>query len=171
MKKCLISGSFDPITYGHIDIIQKALKMFNKVVVCVFNNEEKSYLFDLDKRVELCKLALAKYENVEVMGDSGMVFEFCKKNNIDAIVRGFRNSKDYAYETEMAEFNYKNCGVMTYLLPADKKFDFISSTTARELILQEKQFFAQNNLVEKNTALNNYLPVEVLCGIRRKNYE
>ena len=171
MKKCLISGSFDPITCGHIDIIEKALAMSNKVVVGVFNNEEKTYLFNLNERVQLCKLALEKYDNVEVVGDSGMVFEFCNKYDIDIIIRGFRNNVDYAYETEMAKFNYDKCGVKTILLPADKKFDNRSSTIARELILQEKQNFAQNNVEEINAELNKYLPASVLSLIRRKNNE
>lgn len=131
MKKCLVSGSFDPITKGHIEIIKKACDMCDNVIVGVFNNEEKEYLFDLSARVKLCGLACEEMPNVQVVGDSGMVCDFCKANNIDLIVRGFRNKLDYEYETQMAKYNFQHSGVITYLLPASEKFDDISSSKAR----------------------------------------
>ncbi len=94
MKKCLVSGSFDPITNGHLDIIKRACDISDIVIVGVFNNEEKEYLFDLTTRVHLCEIATTDLEKVQVCGSSGMVCDFCKANNIDFIVRGFRNEKD-----------------------------------------------------------------------------
>ena len=76
MKRCLISGSFDPITIGHIDIIKKALDIGYSVIVGVFNNEEKEHLFDLKTRVKLCKIAIQGLENVQVIGSNGMVSDF-----------------------------------------------------------------------------------------------
>lgn len=134
MKKCLVSGSFDPITNGHIDIIKKACEMCDNVIVGVFNNEEKEYFFDLDTRVKLCRLACEDMKNVQVVSDSGMVCDYCKANNIDLIVRGFRNKVDYEYETQMAKFNFQNSGVMTYLLPASKSFDNVSSSRVRNAL-------------------------------------
>lgn len=174
MKKCLVSGSFDPITTGHLEIISKASKLFDKVIVGVFINEDKQYLFDFDERVELCKCAVKNLANVEVIGNKGMVCDFCKSNGVDAIVRGFRNSKDYRYESEMAKYNYDNCGVMTYLLPSEKDLSQISSSLVRKLIndidkmedincgkSQDKE--ANTTLVE----LEKYLPKSVVEHIRR----
>lgn len=162
MKKCLVSGSFDPITTGHLDIIKKACWEFDQVIVGVFNNEQKTYTFDLNLRVELCKIATEDLSNVLVLGDSGMVFEFCKRHNIDAIIRGFRNSTDYSYETEMAQFNYNHCGVMTYLLPAKEDAFDISSSAVRKLIFE-------NDLTEENKfeEITKYLPKKVWAEIRR----
>lgn len=156
MSKCLVSGSFDPITNGHIDIIKRAVKMFDEVVVCVFNNEDKQYMFNLEERVRLCKIALNGMSNIEITGYSGMLFDFCKKNGITHIVRGFRNSADYAYETDMAKFNYMHCGVMTYLLPADKSVKEISSSVVRSYI--------ESNNFEK---LKDFVSDDVVIEIRR----
>lgn len=156
MKKCLVSGSFDPITNGHLDIIKRACDISDIVIVGVFNNEEKEYLFDLTTRVHLCEIATTDLEKVQVCGSSGMVCDFCKANNIDFIVRGFRNDKDYAYETEMAHFNYENSGVVTYLLPAGEDFINVSSSNVRNII----------NIDTKEN-VNKYLPIEVIEQIRR----
>ncbi len=145
MKKCLVSGSFDPITKGHIDIIKKAADMCDNVIVGVFNNEEKEYLFDLSARVKLCDLACEEMPNVQVVGDSGMVCDFCKLNDIDFIVRGFRNKVDYEYETQMAKFNFQHSGVITYLLPASEKFDDISSSRARYALCKMFETCKKNN--------------------------
>ncbi len=145
MKKCLVSGSFDPITKGHIEIIKKACDMCDNVIVGVFNNEEKEYLFDLSARVKLCRLACEEMPNVQVVGDSGMVCDFCKANNIDLIVRGFRNKVDYEYETQMAKYNFQHSGVITYLLPASEKFDDISSSKARYELCKMFDICNKNN--------------------------
>lgn len=155
MKVCLISGSFDPITTGHMDIIERACQMFDKVIIGVFNNEEKTYLFDMAKRVKFCCIATKAFNNVEVVSSEGMVFDFCLKYNIDCIVRGFRNEKDYQYETEMAKFNFEHCGVQTILLNATNALEDISSSRVREFLKEN------DKLVEK------YVPDEVLCEIRR----
>lgn len=159
MKVCLISGSFDPITLGHMDIIKRASKMFDKIIIGVFNNEEKTYLFDMEKRVKLCSIATKSIYNVEVKSSKGMVFDFCRENNINYIVRGFRDEKDYAYETEMARFNFEHSSVKTILLAANDTLEDISSSRVREFLqANEKQ-------VEK------YLPFEVLSEIRRTQNE
>lgn len=160
MSKCLVSGSFDPITNGHIDIIRRASSMFDTVIVGVFNNEEKEHMFKLNQRVYICKVATTDMKNVHVFGCNDMLYEFCAKNKITHIVRGFRDNKDYAYETEMAVFNFEHCGVMTCLLPSDKTLDSISSSKVRELLTD----------IDKNSnELRKYIDDErVLGAIKRE---
>lgn len=190
MKKCLVSGSFDPITNGHIDIIKKASEMCDIVIVGVFNNEEKEYAFDIKDRFALCKIACENMPKVQVYCDNGMVCDFCKKHNIDLIIRGFRNNVDYAYETEMAKFNFFHSGVMTYILPASKLLDKVSSSMVREAIsklsaknikiedscaIDKKEYVSKSSdfdcaTTSKNTndmEINDLLPTKVWAEIRR----
>lgn len=129
--KVLVSGSFDPPTLGHIALINEAQKKYDEVVVCVMVNEEKTALFSLDERKAMLKLCLDDAIYVDVY--SGMCYEYCMTNGIDAIVRGFRNADDYAYETEMAKFNKKMGGVDTVLLQLDG-LEYVTATKAREII-------------------------------------
>lgn len=129
--KVLVSGSFDPPTLGHIALINEAQKKYDEVVVCVMVNEEKTALFTLDERKAMLKLCLD--DAIYVDAYSGMCYEYCMTNGIDAIVRGFRNADDYAYETEMAKFNKKMGGVDTVLLQLDG-LEYVTATKAREII-------------------------------------
>lgn len=129
--KALVSGSFDPPTLGHIALIREAQKAYDEVVVCVMVNEEKTALFTLEERKAMLKLCLD--DTIHVDAYSGMCYEYCMTNGIDAIVRGFRNADDYAYETEMAKFNKKMGGVDTVLLQLDG-LEYVTATKAREMI-------------------------------------
>lgn len=159
MKTCLVSGSFDPITLGHLDIIEKACNMCDKVIVGVFNNEEKTYLFDLKTREKLCKIAVKTMPKVQVSCSNGMVSDFCKENDVDCIIRGFRDEVDYNYETQMAKYNFEHCGVKTLLMSAKNALENVSSSKVRELL--------KNNdaLIEK------FVPIEVLEEVRREYNE
>lgn len=129
--KVLVNGSFDPPTLGHIALINEAIKSYGEVVVCVMVNEQKTALFTLDERKTMLELCLGGTASVDAY--SGMAYEYCLDNGIDAIVRGFRNADDYAYETEMAKFNKKMCGVDTLLLQLDG-LEYVTATKAREAI-------------------------------------
>lgn len=129
--KALVSGSFDPPTLGHIALINEAQKVCDELIVCVMVNEEKTALFTLDERKTMLKLCLS--ETVHVDTYSGLCYEYCITNGIDRIVRGFRNSDDYAYETEMAKFNKKMSGVDTILLHING-LEYVTATKAREVI-------------------------------------
>lgn len=133
--RCLISGSFDPITKGHIYLVKKAVDMADEVFVTVFNNETKSYMFSMEERIEIVKKTLKDIANVKVFGYDGYVIDFCKEHGIDFIVRGFRNETDYAYESEMAKWNLEHGGVETLILPcSDESLSNVSATSAREEI-------------------------------------
>lgn len=132
----LITGSFDPITVGHYDVIQRASAMFKRVTVCAFVNPDKEYLLTLSEKEQLMRAACAHLHNVTVASDSGMVYAYCIENGINVIVRGVRNDKDAAAEHIAARFNYEHCGVKTLLLDADPKLSEVSSSYLKEQLIQ-----------------------------------
>ena len=150
----LFTGSFDPITKGHVDIIERASARVDKLIVAVFNSDTKDSLLDISARVKLCNLALSHIKNIVVKASEGMVCNFVKDNKIDVIYRGFRCNADYEYELEMTTFNYENCGVMTYLIPSNNEYISVSSTMARECIASGE-------------GMEQLLPLSVIKELRR----
>lgn len=135
MKVGVYSGSFDPITLGHQDVIKRAAKMFDKIVVVVGNNSGKKYWFSLEERMEMVKELLGKYENIEIDSYSGLIVNYVLENNCDVIVKGVRNQEDCALELYFADGNYmiSDKKVDTVFLPALKEYIHTSSTAAREI--------------------------------------
>ena len=131
----LVTGSFDPVTVGHLDIIKRAATRFDKVTAAVFVNAEKQYLLTLSEKIDLLRRACLPYSNVTVTGDPGMVCDFCKQHGVDVIVRGVRDEKDLAFELLSAEYNHAHSGVRTLLLSADEAFCRVSSTFVKEKLL------------------------------------
>ncbi len=141
MKKALVPGSFDPITKGHLNIIERAAKMFDKVYVTVFINAQKTPRFKLEDRLEMIRAACAHIDNVVCDVNEGMLADYCKDNDICTVVKGARDSKDFDYELEMAHFNReRNPSLDTVILPAEKGLDGISSTLLYEKILTKEDF-------------------------------
>lgn len=131
----LVTGSFDPPTYGHLDIISRSASLFDRVVVCIFNNSAKQYMFSLDERVKMLERIAEDFDNVEVDVSEVLVADYVREKGIDLIVKGVRNSTDFEYETTISEVNKVNAPeVETFLLPSAPQYRFISSTIARELI-------------------------------------
>ena len=131
----LVTGSFDPVTVGHLDIIKRAAAQFEKVTAAVFVNAQKEYLLSLSEKIELLRIACLPYTNVQVTGDPGMVCDFCIENGVDVIVRGVRNEKDMAFEQLSAEYNYRHSGVRTLLLSASESFLQVSSSFLKEKLI------------------------------------
>ena len=132
MKIAVVPGSFDPMTTGHINIIERAATLFDKVFVAVMINNKKEYMFSPEERTEIAKLSLAHIENVEVIFDDGMLWELAYRLDACAIVKGIRDDKDYLYEFEMAQFNARhNPKAQTVFLPCDEGAREISSTAVR----------------------------------------
>ena len=127
----LFTGSFDPVTAGHEDIIRRIAALFDRVTVAVFINKDKKGMFTPAERECLLQKVCAPYENVRVSRDEGMVVDFVKREGIDLIVRSVRNEKDFAYEKEMAAFNKAHSGRDTLLLFADEALAHLSSTEVR----------------------------------------
>ncbi|MGN0789010.1 MAG: 16S rRNA (guanine(966)-N(2))-methyltransferase RsmD [Christensenellales bacterium] len=132
-KIALIPGSFDPITKGHTWLVEEALRNFDKVVVLVADNPDKKYLFDREERRQIAEKALENTLNVRVDDWGGMVFEYCNNRHIDNIVRGYRDDKDYGYESYMSEFNESHGGVKTTLYKSEKLID-VSSSVVRDML-------------------------------------
>ena len=135
MRIAVVPGSFDPMTIGHINIIERASKLFDKVFVAVMINDKKSYMFTREQRTQIAKLSLAHLDNVEVIFDDGMLADLALRLDACAIVKGIRDWKDYQYEFEMAQFNFKrNPKAQTVFLPCDEGAREISSTVVRSRI-------------------------------------
>lgn len=127
-------GTFDPITLGHMDLIQRGLRHFEKVVVAVADSPNKKPLFSLDKRVELVKQVTHGFGNVEVVGFSNLLVEFARQQNATVILRGLRVVSDFEYEFQLANMNRVLAPELEsiFLTPSDQ-YSYISSTFVREI--------------------------------------
>lgn len=134
MKAVIYPGSFDPVTLGHMDVIERASKMFDKVIVCVLNNsQKKSPLFSLDERVNMLKEVTKEFDGVEVESFQGLLVDFAKEKGVNIIIRGLREITDFANELKMAQGNHMIYpDFETLFIATDPKFSFVSSSMVRE---------------------------------------
>ena len=134
MTKCLIPGSFDPITVGHLDVIRRAGKLFDKLLIAVMNNPKKKCVFTLEERMELIKKTVADMENVEVSYFDGLMVDYAKMNNVDVVVRGLRAVSDFEYEFQLGAVNSViSPELETVYLMTDAKHSFLSASMVREI--------------------------------------
>ena len=140
MRTAIISGSFDPITVGHLDIIERASKLFDKVIVVLSPNSEKKGLLPFDVQIAAVEASVKNIENVSVTQCVGLLAEFCRNFENPVIVRGARTGTDFDYERSLFIINKGLSGVETVVLPAESGMDHISSTYVRELIKYNKPF-------------------------------
>ena len=135
MKKTVICpGSFDPVTLGHLDIIKRASNMFDKVIVAVLVNSSKNPCFSIEERMELLKEVTDGMDNVEIASFEGLLAEYCKERQVDAIVKGLRMVSDFEYEFQMALTNKKlNPQLETIFFTADAESMYLSSSVVREV--------------------------------------
>lgn len=133
--KAVCPGSFDPITHGHLDIIQRSAALFDEVIVAVGVNTTKNYLFSLDERLKLVQDAVAGISNVSVLPIQGLLVDFCTQHDAKLIVKGVRFGSDFDYELQMSQLNNSLAGIETILLAAGREFGTISSTLLREVAL------------------------------------
>ena len=134
MKTAIFPGSFDPITLGHKDIIEKSLNIFDSVIIGIGQNSEKKYMFSAERRKQFVEEAFKSINNIEVKIYDELTVDFCKKNNADFIIRGLRNVSDFEFEKNIALTNRKLSGIETVFLLTSAKNSFISSGIVRELI-------------------------------------
>ncbi|HEY2506877.1 MAG TPA: pantetheine-phosphate adenylyltransferase [Streptosporangiaceae bacterium] len=132
MLRVVCSGSFDPVTNGHIDIISRAAQLYDEVVVAVGENPAKGYTFTADERVELLREATKGYDNVRVEKFEGLIVDFCRSNDISVIVKGLRAVSDFDYEMQMAQMNYNQAGVETLFMTTNPLYAFLSSSLVKE---------------------------------------
>lgn len=134
MTTAVCPGSFDPITNGHLDIVTRASRHFDEVVVLVTGNPTKtSGLFSIDERVELIREVTAHLPKVRVDSWGGLLVDYTSAHHITALVKGLRSSLDYEYELPMAQMNRRLTGVDTYFLLTDEKYGYISSSLTKEV--------------------------------------
>jgi len=132
--KVLYTGSFDPITKGHLDIINRISCKFDEIVVTVFNNKEKKYWFTIEERCEMVKEAVKHLKNVQVDYTEGLVVDYCDSNNINIIVRGLRAVSDYEYELSISSINkHLNKKLETIFLVASPEYSFLSSSIIKDV--------------------------------------
>ena len=134
MKKAIFPGSFDPITIGHLDIVERAIKVFDEIIIAVGDNTNKKYMFPKEKRVEFVKQTFNNYNSIKIESYNGLTVDFCKKNNTEFMIRGLRNPGDFEFEKSIALTNRKMTDIETIFFLTSPENSFISSSIVRDLI-------------------------------------
>lgn len=128
-------GTFDPLTNGHVDIIQRALPLFEKIIVACAPTSRKAPYLTLDERIDLIKKVLADFKNVQVMPLEGLLVDFAKQHKADVILRGLRAVSDFDYEFQLAHMNHRlSPEIETVFLPAKEGYSYVSGTIVREIV-------------------------------------
>jgi pantetheine-phosphate adenylyltransferase len=130
----LCPGTFDPVTNGHIDIIQRASRCFERVVVAVLENPGKEPLFSTDERVAMLKEATAEIDQVEIDSFSGLLVDYASAREIRIIVKGLRAVTDFDFELQMAQMNHRMTGVETFFVPTSPQWSYLSSSLIKEVV-------------------------------------
>lgn len=147
-------GTFDPFTNGHLDIVQKALMLFDELIIAIGHNANKKHLFTLEKRLQWINAVFVNEPKVRVDSYSGLTSVFCKKNNVDFIVRGLRTSHDFEYEKQIARVNeHLNVGMLNVFLISDESVSSVSSTIVRDLIIYDGDY-------------QSFIPKEITIDVR-----
>lgn len=153
MKTALYPGSFDPITLGHLNIVRRAAAVFDKVVVCVMKNSEKSPLFTIEERMELARKVTARFSNVEVATTDMLLAEYAKQFDGAVIVKGLRALSDFDYEFQIALINKKmNPQLETMFLTASEKYTYLSSSVVKEM-------------ARYGADLSDFVPIEIIGDV------
>ena len=136
MKTAIYPGSFDPITKGHLDVLERAASMFDKVIIAVLDNTKKKCLLSIDERVELIKKSVSHLENVFVDSFNGLTIEYARKQNAEVLIRGLRAVSDFEYEMQLSQMNSVLAPeINTIFLITKPKYNFISSSTVKEIAM------------------------------------
>jgi pantetheine-phosphate adenylyltransferase len=133
LRRAVCPGSFDPVTNGHIDIIERASNLFDEVVVAIGVNASKRRLFGPEERIEMLEQACAGFANVTVAGFTGLLTTFCEERGIHAIVKGLRAVSDFDYELQMAQMNASLTDVETVFVPTSPEYSFLASSLVKEV--------------------------------------
>jgi pantetheine-phosphate adenylyltransferase len=133
IRRAVCPGSFDPITNGHLDIIERASRLYDVVHVAVLINKSKRGLFTVEERIEMIEEVSAPYGNVVVESHHGLLVDFCRDRGIPAIVKGLRAVSDFDYELQMAQMNHGLTGVETLFVPTSPTWSFLSSSLVKEV--------------------------------------
>ena len=138
--RAVFPGSFDPITLGHLDIVERSIPLFDEIIIGVGTNSKKKYMFPLKKRMSFIEATFSNYQSISVIQFQGLTIEFCKKIKADFIIRGLRNPADFEFEKAIAHTNRKLSGIETVFLLTAAKTSFISSSIVREIISNQGDY-------------------------------
>lgn len=135
MKAAIYPGSFDPVTYGHLDVIRRSANIFDKLTVSVLNNVGKSALFSVEERVKMLEEATKDLPNVTIDSFSGLLIDYAKKKNVHVVIRGLRAITDFEYELQIAQTNHKLSGgeLDTMFLTTSLEYAYLSSSSVKEI--------------------------------------
>jgi len=133
VNRVVCPGSFDPITFGHLDIITRASALFDEVTIAVMVNKTKKTLFTVEERMEMAKEVTAAYPNVKVDSWSGLLVDYCKTNSINTIIKGLRAVTDFDYELQMSQMNLQLQNVETLFMSTSPAHSFLSSSLVKEI--------------------------------------
>jgi pantetheine-phosphate adenylyltransferase len=133
MRRAVCPGSFDPVTNGHLDVIGRASRLYDEVVVAVLVNQSKAGLFTHEERIEMLGEVTADYRNVRVDSFQGLLVDFCRANDIAVIVKGLRVASDFDYELQMAQMNRGLAGIETLFMPTNPQYSFVSSSLIKDV--------------------------------------
>lgn len=156
MKIAVYPGSFDPITNGHLDIIQRVARLFDQVIVAVLQNPDKSPLFTVDERMNFISAATRTYENVAVDSFMGLLVDYVQLKGASAIVRGLREISDFENELRMAHMNRRlNESAVTLFIPTNYNYSYLSSSLIKQIAAYD-------------TDVSDFVPVEVAAAMQKK---
>ena len=133
MRRAVCPGSFDPVTNGHLDIIGRASRLFDEVIVAVLVNESKQGLFTIDERLDMLREVVKPYGNVRVESFQGLLVDFCRAQQASVVVKGLRAVSDFDYELQMAQMNIGLAGVETLFMPTNPQHSFLSSSLVKDV--------------------------------------
>ncbi|MBX5464578.1 MAG: pantetheine-phosphate adenylyltransferase [Clostridia bacterium] len=134
MPKALCPGSFDPLTYGHLDVIERAARVFEQVYVTIFQNDAKAPLFTVEERLEMCREAVAHLPNVTVDAYHGLLVEYARKQGVGIVVKGLRAVSDFEYEFQMAQMNRRlDAELETFFIIARPEHAYLSSSIVKTI--------------------------------------
>ena len=156
MRIGIYPGSFDPVTYGHLDIILRSAKMFDRLIIAVLKNNAKNPVFTVEERVELLKKVTKGIDHVTVESFDGLLADFAKQRNATTIVRGLRAVTDFEYELQIAQLNHKmNSDVDTIFLTTSLEYSYLSSSVVREI-------------ASYHGDISHFVPAEIIDAVQAK---
>jgi pantetheine-phosphate adenylyltransferase len=133
MRRAVCPGSFDPVTNGHLDIVGRASRLFDEVIIGVLINQHKTGLFTIEERIEMLGEVTKAYGNVRVEAFRGLLVDFCRKQDAAVVIKGLRAVSDFDYELQMAQMNNGLSGVETLFMPTNPLYSFLSSSLVKEV--------------------------------------
>ena len=133
MRKAVCPGSFDPVTNGHLDVFARAAHLADEVVILVAINKNKSGTFSIEERMDMLREVVSPYSNIKVDSFMGLLVDYCKTHQVQAIVKGLRAVTDFDYELQMAQMNYRLTGIETLFVSTNPIYSYLSSSLIKEV--------------------------------------